>query len=386
MLENNFEIIGKTLAGFEDILLQEVSELGIKNAEKINRGIKLNGSISDLYMLNYQSSLALRFLVPINSFSAHNEEQLYRGVKHYDWSKVFNLDQTFAVDATTFHSRLDHSLYVALKSKDAIADQFREKFNKRPNVDAEDPDIRINIHLVGNKCTVSLDSSGRSLHIRGYKNKNGIAPLNEVLAAGMIRLSGWDQKTKLLDPMCGSGTLLTEAAMLYYNVPAGKFRRKFCFQKWNNFNADLFSGIKKEADNKIITKPDGIIEGSDKDRRCIPDTRSNLAGCGLSQMVNIKKEDFFESKGAADEGMIIMNPPYDERIKLDDAKEFYQSIGNTLKHNYEGYTAWILSGDMESAKHIGLKPSRKIKLYNGQLECKFLKFELYSGSKKRINN
>ncbi len=382
MLENSFEIIGKTLAGFEDILVQEVKDLGIDKVEKINRGVKITGSLADLYLLNYQSRLALRFLVPLNSFSAHNEDQLYRGVKHYDWAKVFDLKQTFAVDATSFHSRLDHSLYVALKTKDAIVDQFRDKFNKRPNVDAEDPDIRINVHLVGNKCIVSLDSSGRSLHIRGYRNKNGIAPLNEVLAAGMIKLSEWDQKTKLLDPMCGSGTLLTEAAMLLYKVPAGKFRKKYCFQHWSNFNRDLFSEIKQKADSKIITKVSDLIEGADKDRRSIADTRSNLAGCGLSRMVNVKQQDFFESQATEDSGMIIINPPYDERIKIDDAKDFYQSIGNTMKHKYEGYTAWILSGDLESAKHIGLKPSRKIKLYNGQLECKFLKFELYSGSRK----
>jgi len=374
------------MAGFEDILAQEVKDLGIENVETINRGVKISGSLADLYLLNYQSRLALRFLVPLNSFSAHNEDQLYRGVKHYDWSKVFDVTQTFSVDATTFHSRLDHSLYVALKSKDAIVDQFRDKMGKRPNVDTDDPDIKINIHLVGNKCTVSLDSSGKSLHIRGYKNKNGTAPLNEVLAAGMIKMSDWDQRTNLLDPMCGSGTLLTEAAMMLYKVPAGKFRTKFCFQQWSNFDKDLYSGIKKEADSKIITKVNNIIEGADKDRRCISDTRANLAGCGLSQMVKVKIEDFFKSKAPHDSGMIIINPPYDERIKLEDAKGFYQSIGDILKQNYEGYTAWILSGDLDSAKHIGLKPSRKIKLYNGQLECKFLKFELYSGSKKRINN
>ncbi|MBU2650777.1 MAG: class I SAM-dependent RNA methyltransferase [Bacteroidetes bacterium] len=381
-LDKTFTIIAKTLFGLEEVLLQELQELGAEEAVTITRGVSFRGDRKLLYSCNYASRLALRFLVPIAEFPARDEEELYNRIKRIPWEQYLDIRQTFAIESNIFRSRLNHSKYIALKAKDAIADRFRDKRGQRPSVDTIEPDVRISLHIQQDNCTVLLDSSGSSLHLRGYRNRTSPAPLNEVLAAGMIRLSGWDTTTDFVDPMCGSGTLPIEACLMAMHVPPGKIRQDFGFMKWKNFDADLWMKIRESLDSKILSRPPCRIQGYDNNPDMVSISRTHATSAGVKAFTDFAKRDFFTAEPPYPSGFMITNPPYGERIQVENGALFYKNIGDTLKKIYAGYTAWILSGDMDSLKHLGLKPNKKISLLNGQLECKFQKFELYSGSRK----
>ena len=372
-----FTIVGKTLSGLEESLISELQESGI-HAEPLNRAVLFRGTTEILYRANYSSRLALRFLVQIAAFEVRTQQDLYEGITGLPWEDHFSADQTFIVDAVLSGSVFSNSLFAAQKAKDAIADRFRSHFGKRPSVDLENPDLRIHIHLAKEQCTVFLDSSGTSLHKRGYRRRQGEAPLSEVLAAGMIRLSGWDASTPFYDPMCGSGTLPVEAAMLASRTPAGFFRKEFALMKWRDFSDELWKRIRSETDSRIQSVTIPII-GSDKSRTAIEAARNNLRTTHLDPWIRFSVSNFHATKPPFGTGLMIMNPPYDERIRVDDVIAFHRSLGNTLKHLYTGWQAWIISADLNAMKFIGLKPFSGFTLFNGPLECRFAGYRLYEG-------
>lgn len=377
-----FTLIAKTLFNLEGVLFEELKELGAKEIEKLNRAVKYKGDQSLLYKSNLHLRTALKILKPIDNFEVHNESQLYKKIKRIPWDTYFDVDQTFAIDATTSGDRFRHSKFAALKSKDAIVDQFREKYGKRPSVNTNDPDLRINIHISNTSCTVSLDSSGLSLDRRGYRIEKTDAPINEVLAAGMILLSGWDKKSDFFDPMCGSGTIPIEAALMASNTPPG-YQRNFAFMKWKAFDKKNWEDLKNDAQSNI-SKPVAKIYGSDKDLKAFSVALSNAKRAGVSKFVSFKREDFFQTKAPSDSGLIMINPPYGERMGQEKIIQFYQDTGSHLKHHYEGWQAWIISANQEALKNIGLKTSKRFRLYNGPLDCKFYGYDLYKGSRKRL--
>jgi putative N6-adenine-specific DNA methylase len=377
----NFEIIAKTIFGFEEILAQELKELGAIDIVQLTRAVKYKGDKSLLYKSNLQLRTAIKVLKPIASFEVVNEEQLYQKVKSINWDEYMSAEKTFAIDGIVSSDKFTHSKFVALKSKDAIADQFREKYGVRPSVDIEDPDLRINIHIADTTCSVSLDSSGKSLGKRGYKLSQTAAPLSEVLAAGIIILSGWDKEREFIDAMSGSGTFPIEAALMAGNIPPGSFR-SFNFEKWNDFDAELWGAIKKDAENNI--KPVHIkIKAFDIDIKAVQIGKENATRAGVEKFISFEKKDFLKSAPESDNAFVVMNPPYGERLEEKDQMiPFYKEIGDHLKQAYNGCDSWIFSGNPEAMKFIGLRPSKKIKLYNGPIECRLNKYELYRGSRK----
>jgi putative N6-adenine-specific DNA methylase len=334
-----------------------------------------------MYKANLWLRTALKVLKPIHVFQAKNEVELYKGIAQIDWSKYLNVDDTLAINTVVSSSNFNNSQFVSLKAKDAIVDQFRTKFGKRPSIDTTKPTILLDIHLTDDECDVSLDSSGESLHKRGYRLNSTIAPLNEVLAAGMILISEWDGQSNFIDPMCGSGTLPIEAAMIAYNIPPGIFRKEFGFEKWKDFDADLFETIYND-DNDAKEFKHQII-GNDISAGAIRISSENAKNAFLTNKINFQVQAFESYIPPADGGIIIMNPPYGERIKKTNIQAFYQSIGNQLKRNYSGFEVWIMSGNFEALDFFGLHPSKKITLYNGAIECKLQKFTMYSGSQKQ---
>lgn len=378
---DNRIFLAKTISGLEEVLERELRSLGATDTRILTRAVEFRGNICLLYKVNYCSFTALRFLVPVEEFEIAGQDDLYARLREMSWEDWLDPSGTLAVDAVISDSVFTNSLFVAQRSKDAVADRLREKFGTRPSVDLQDPSLRISIHLRGNACTVSLDSSGNTLHKRGYRKRAGEAPLSEVLAAGLIRLSGWDPSVPLYDPMCGSGTIPIEAALMATRTPAGFFRKDFGFMKWKNFDQDLWDKVKKEADEQIIPA-ESKIRGADSSLRAIDGALMNLRYSGTGSLITLQKSGFHTTKPPYEKGMIIMNPPYDERLKLDDSVAFYRSIGDTLKKLYGGYQAWIISADLEAMKFIGLKPSKKIKIYNGPLECRFMGYDLFKGTLK----
>lgn len=380
MKELRLNMIAKTFEGLEEVLANELKDLGAGDITRITRGIQFTGDKKLLYKANYHCRTALRILVPLSSFHASDEKMLYDGVRQVPWEKFLDKSGTFAIDSIVSFSKFTHSGFVTLKSKDAIADRFRDRFGKRPDVDPKDPDLKVNVHIFRDQCTVSIDSSGSSLHLRGYRIAQSEAPLNEVLAAGLVMLSGWDGKTPFYDPMCGSGTLLTEAALIAGNVPGGYYREKFGFEKWREFDHNLWLQVKRECEEEI-TEPDLLFRGMDIDPRAVEASRKNIEHSGLDKLITVEQGDFFKVNPPFPNGFILTNPPYGERIKVDDLKKFYQDLGDLLKRDYAGYTAWVLTYDENSSKFIGLRPGKRVRVLNGPLECRFLKFELYEGSK-----
>ena len=373
-------MLAKTMFGLEEILAKELRTLGAQNIKILNRAVSFKGDKGFMYKANLNLRTALRILKPIAHFQACNEKELYRELCSIDWTKLFHLNSTFSTHATTHSEIFTHSKYASLIMKDAIADTFRKKFEKRPNVDPINPDISINLHIAKHTCTVSLDSSGDSLHKRGYKLDTVTAPMNEVLAAGLILLSNWNKTSDFHDPMCGSGSLLIEAALIAYNIPANIFRKHFNFQGWKDFDNELWNTIKENSLNKEKDYY-GKITGSDIFQKAVRISRENVRSALMNQNIKITKADFFEEKIPSGT-FVIFNPPYGERINFG-INNFYENIGSTLKHNYEGCTVWLISSDIENLKMIGLKPNKKIKLMNGKLECSFRKFDIYHGSKKK---
>lgn len=372
----------KTLSGLEPLLAKELKDLGAETIEEGTRIVTCTGSKEVLYRINFESRTALRVLVPISSFQATDEKRFYQNIQQIDWSQYLQVDETLAIDAVTHSDFFRHSKYIALKTKDAIVDQFRDKFGKRPNVNVRQPDLRINVHISKDQCNISLDSSGDLLYKRGYRVDAVEAPLNEVLAAGMVLHAGWKGERPLVDPMCGSGTILIEAALIAGNIPPQHPDRKFGFQHWSDFDKQLWEKVKSRALDNV--RPINVpILGYDKAFRAVKISHQNILAAQLSGKIEIERKAFEKMDPPPPPGVLIMNPPYDERLAVDDVKAFYQSIGDRLKQAYAGYEAWIISSNVGALKSVGLRASRRLTLFNGPLECKFMKFELYEGSRKR---
>ncbi|WP_422859379.1 THUMP domain-containing class I SAM-dependent RNA methyltransferase [Flagellimonas sp. S174] len=380
-MAENFRMLAKTFYGFEELLVQELKELGAGKVEQGVRSVSFEGDLGFLYKANLCLRTALKILKPISTFRVFNEKDLYQQVYAMDWDKIFASDKTFAIDTTMNTKVFTNSMFVSLKAKDAIVDKFRRTLGARPNVNSQNPDIRINIHIAKNKCTISLDSSGESLHQRGYRQLTNIAPINEVLAAGMLKLSGWRGDSDFLDPMCGSGTLLIEAAMLACNIPANINREFYTFLHWKDYDAELHEKIKAVSLKKI--RPfDYKIMGFDKAPSAIRKAQENIDYANLTEFISLSRKDFFRTDKPVDAKLhMVFNPPYGERLPID-ADEFYAKIGDTLKQNYPGTNAWFLTSNLEALKSVGLKPSRRIKLYNGKLESRLVHYEMYEGTKK----
>lgn len=375
-------MIAKTLYGFESILAKELLDLGALDIKEGNRMVSFAGDKGFMYKANLCLRTAIKILKPYESFRVNSEQELYDNIKKLPWEKFLADDGSLAIDSAVHSEIFTHSQYVALKSKDAIVDRFREKFGKRPDVDLDFPDLRINIHIENNFCNVSFDSSGDSLHKRGYRTATNIAPINEVLAAGMLLMSGWDGQCDFLDPMCGSGTIPIEAAMIACNIPPNLNRKEFAFEKWNDWDEDLYEKIEESAMKKVRDFH-FKIKGYDKAPSAIMKAKDNVKNANLSDFIDIEQRSFFESEKQK-EGYLHMlfNPPYGERLEID-IEDFYGKIGDTLKQNYPGTHAWFIATNFEAIKSVGLRASRKIKLYNGPLEARLLKYVLYEGSKKK---
>jgi putative N6-adenine-specific DNA methylase len=380
-VKDNFKIIAKTFAGLEEVLSREIAGLGAKNINIQNRAVTFDGTKKLLYESNLKLRSALRVLKQVTSFNIKNEKDLYDSIRSIHWSTYFPVSDTFAIDSVVHSKFFPHSKYTALKAKDAIADQFRDKYGKRPSVNVDSPSLRINLHIDDRKLTVSFDSSGESLHRRGYRIDKVKAPLNEVLAAGMILLTGWNGESTLIDPMCGSGTIPVEAALIATNTAPGLLQREFGFMKWIDFDSKLWQHLKNEAGTKIVSCGTRII-ASDISKKAVETASKNIARAGMNNSIKLLNVPFERLDPDNKGGVILMNPPYGERLKVSGMNGFYSAIGNKLKHSFEGFDAWILSSNKEALKHVGLKTSKRITLYNGPLESKFYKYSLYKGSKK----
>ncbi len=380
MKTEDLQIQIKTLFGLEEALAEEVKKLGGKNVEIKTRAVTCEGDLGFLYKINYSSRLAMKILVPIFEFRAFNEDKFYQKLLKFPWDEYLKLSQTFSIDATVHSERFTHSRFMTLKMKDAIVDFFEKKYHKRPNISTQNPEIKLNLHIDRDLVTISLDSSGEPLYKRGYRREQGEAPLNEILAAGMLHLAGWDGKGNFLDPMCGSGTLLIEAAMMAMELPAQIFRKGFAFQNWRNYDAELFKKI-KEFRIARIKEFSGKIIGYDIDPKMLSHAKKNIENAEMEDVIEVRKQNFFESKKEVFPLLIVFNPPYDERISIKQ-DDFYKKIGDTFKNKYPNTLAWLISSDLEAVKKIGLRPSRKIKLFNGKLETRFLQYEMYEGTKK----
>ncbi|PWL37508.1 RNA methyltransferase [Flagellimonas aquimarina] len=380
-MAENFRMLAKTLYGFEPILAKELRNLGAGNVEEGVRNVSFDGDIGFLYKANLCLRTALKIMKPMERFKVFNEKELYDNVYAIDWPDYFDHDKTFAIDTIMNSEVFNNSMYVSQKAKDALVDKFRAVKRQRPNVSTQDPDIRINIHLYKNTCTISLDSSGNSLHQRGYRISTNIAPINEVLAAGLLLLSGWDGQLDFLDPMCGSGTFLIEAGMIACNIPANINRESYAFMQWNDYDAELHEKIVTASLNKTREFHHKII-GYDKAPSATRKAQENVDNANLSEYITIERKDFFRTEKPVDGKLhMVFNPPYGERLQID-VEDFYGKIGDTLKQNYPGTNAWLITSNLEALKYVGLRPSRKIKAFNGKLESRLVKYEMYEGSKK----
>lgn len=379
--EFDFEMKATTLHGLEDTLASELLRLGARDIEPFKRGVSFTGDKGFMYKANLCLRTALKILVPIYSFRAANEHEFYAKMKEYEWEKFMDADDTLAINATLNSDIFTHSLYVSQKSKDAICDRFVEHVDVRPNVDLDNPTLRIYVHIFKDYVNVSLDSSGDSLFKRGYRIDIDSAPMKEVLAAGMVLLSGWQPHLPLIDGMCGSGTLGIEAALFANNIPPGCFRENYGFMKWHDYEPELWDTIYTSSINRIKEDMPSIYS-SDIDSIPLEMAKRNAAVAKVDDVIKYQQASFFDLMPDKPKGTILLNPPYDERIKMEDTNAFYKQIGDKLKKDFGGWTACIITSNMEAIKHIGLHPSKKMTLFNGALECKLLKFEMYSGSKK----
>lgn len=377
-----FPMVAKTLFGFEEILAHELKQLGAQSVQIGVRNVQFVGDMGFLYKANLCLRTALRILKPIGEKKVHSMQDIYQAMNELPWEDYMTETHTFAIRATVVMRNPQNSMFIAQKAKDGLVDRFRQRTGSRPSVDKNFPDLHIHVYVTDDKIEVSLDSSGESLHQRGYRSATNIAPINEVLAAGMLLLSGWDGKTDFLDPMCGSGTLLIEAAMIACQIPPNLNRKEFAFQKWRNWDNELFAKIEESALKKVCDYPHKIV-GYDKAPSAVKKAQQNIRNANLSEFISIEQADFFQTQKQNLENPLhlVFNPPYGERLPID-VKLFYKRIGDTLKQNYPGTNAWFITSNLEALKSVGLRPSRKIKLYNGKLESKLVKYELYDGSKK----
>lgn len=376
-MEQEFELIAKTFMGLEPVLAKELTQLGANNVQIGRRMVSFTGDKEMMYRANFQLRTAIRILKPICHFKARSAEDVYDKVQAVEWDKILSEKNTFSVDSVVYSEEFRNSRFVTYKVKDAIVDWFREKTGVRPNISVSNPDIRLNIHIAEDKATLSLDSSGESLHRRGYRQESVSAPLNEVLAAGMILMTGWSGETDFIDPMCGSGTLPIEAALIARNISPGVFRKEFAFEKWNDFDKDLLDRIYN--DDSLEKEFNHHVYGYDVDMKSVNTALFNVRAAGLTQDITIEQQDFKDFKKPENKSIIVMNPPYGERISTPNLLGTYKMIGERLKHEFSGNDAWILSYREECFEQIGLKPSIKIPLYNGSLECEFRKYALFDG-------
>ena len=377
IMEQTFEMIAKTFMGLEPVLAKELTQLGANDVQIGRRMVSFTGNKEMMYRANFQLHTAIRILKPISHFKARSADDVYEAVKKMDWTEYLGTDKTFAVDSVVFSEDFRHSKFVAYKVKDAIVDQLREKTGKRPNISVANPDIRLNIHIAEDDCTLSLDSSGESLHRRGYRQESVEAPLNEVLAAGMIMMTGWQGDTDFIDPMCGSGTLLIEAALIARNMAPGLFRKEYAFEKWADFDRELFDDIYNDESQE--REFNHHIYGYDIDIKAVNTARLNVRAAGLTNDITVNEQDFKDFTQPQAKSIIVTNPPYGERISTPDLLGTYKMIGERLKHQFLGGDAWVLSYREECFEQIGLKPSIKIPLYNGSLECEFRKYQIFDG-------
>lgn len=380
--KGDYRLIAKTLSGLEEVLASELETLGATDVKQLSRAVEFHGDKRLLYKANLWCRTATRILKPIATFHAADGDELYKRIDHINWLRHLTVESSLAIDAVVSRSGLDNSLFVAQRTKDAIVDQFRKKFDKRPSVDLATPDLRLNIYIHQDLATLSLDSSGEPLQRRGYRTEGGKAPLNEVLAAGIIALTGWDMASALVDPMCGSGTLVIEAALKARRLAPGLVRNKFAFMKWKDFAPALYKAVCDEAAQLALPKLPFEIVGSDKETRQIDDARANAERAGVADDIKFEPAAFEDHTPPEAPGTLVTNPPYGERLKVDDIASLYSQIGDTLKKKYEGYDAFVFTGNREAAGKIGLKASRRIPLFNGPMECRLLKFEMYRGSRK----
>jgi len=380
-MEENFNMVAKTLFGFEELLAGELKKMGAQKVKIGVRNVSFMGDLGFMYKANLGLRTAIKILKPIDSFSVRDEEDLYKKMKRIPWEKYMDEDGALAIDATVHSDYFTHSLFIAQKSKDAIVDRFREKTGTRPDVDLDYPDLKINVHISEKQVIVSLDSSGISLHKRGYKVSTNVAPINEVLAAGMVMLSGWNGNGDFLDPMCGSGTVLIEAAMIACNIPPNLHREEFAFERWKDWDKELYLTIEDSLLNKA-KEFHYKIKGYDMDIVSIDMAMDNIKSANLEDYIELKHQDFFQTKKETVGPLhMVFNPPYNERISID-TESFYKSIGDTLKQGYPGTNAWFITSNIEALKYVGLRPSRKIHLFNAKLESRLVKYEMYEGSKK----
>ena len=380
-MEKNFKMLAKTFYGMEKILAIELKQLGARDVCEGNRLVHFTGDKGFMYKANLCLRTALKILKPIFQFRAENEGVLYDKLYHYDWSSLLSSDQTFAIDSVVNGKVFNHSLYVTQRCKDAIVDRFYKDHGKRPMVDTNNPDIRFHLHIFDQKCSLSLDTSGDSLHYRGYRSLTNIAPINEVLAAGIIMLSDWDQRRDFMDPMCGSGTFLIEAAMMACKIPVNLNRNVFAFEKWKDWDNILFDKIKDSKLNSVVS-PVGKIYGFDKAPSAIEKSTTNIKNAGLQDFIQVNRANFFNSQKMGDTPLhLLTNPPYGERLN-GNINTLYKKFGDSLKRSFPNTEAWIISSNFEAIKFFGLRPSRKIKLFNGKLETRLYNFPIYEGTKK----
>ena len=379
-LGDNILITLKTLFGFEEVLKEELNELGYKDVKVLNRAVQIEGTWKDVYFLNLFSRCSISILVEIEKFFIRNEEDLYKKCMKIDWSKYFDVNKTFAVKGAVFSDLFTHTQYPFLVVKDAICDVFREKEGIRPDVNIKTPQILFDVYINKQNVIVSLNTSGAPLFQRGYRQAVGDAPLNEVAAAGLIRMSGWDRKSMFVDPFCGSGTLLIEAALLASGIPSNIERQHYAFKNFANYDAKVWEEIYENAPKRVSSLPCKIV-GSDIDSEMVLKARRNLSGLPIGRFVEVENLSFEELINPVEAGVMVTNPPYGERMG-EDIEELYSKLGDWMKAELKGYTCWMISSSEEGFKNVGLRPERKIKLFNGDLECSFRKYSIYDGSKK----
>lgn len=373
-----FEMIAKTFLGLEEVLAQELTELGANNIAIGNRMVSFTGDKALMYRANFHLRTAIRILKPFKHFKASDADEVYDICKkQIRWEELMSVSTSFSVDAVVNSEEFKHSKFVAYRVKDAIADYFREKEGHRPNVSVANPDIMFHIHISNEDCSLSLDSSGESLHMRGYRQETMEAPLNEVLAAGMLLLAGWHGQCDFVDPMCGSGTLPIEAALIAKNMAPGLFRSRFAFEKWNDFDSELFAGIYN--DDSAERPFNGRICGFDKDARAILTAKRNAKAAGLLDTIQFEARELKDFQPVGRRTLMVTNPPYGERLKEGDVPAVYETLGERLKHAFMGSEAWVICNHFEYFDKIGLKASAKIPLYNGALACEFRKYEIFGG-------
>ena len=377
------KFVAKTLYGLEKVLASELINLGAANVQEANRAVLFTGELDLLYLVNYCSRTALSILMPVAEFRIRSKEDLYNGGSKIEWERFMDADDTFSIVPVINSPHFSHTGYAGLILKDAIADTFRKKSGRRPSVDTKDPRILINLHISNDLVTVSIDSTVIPLFKRGYRQDQTAAPLNEVLAAGILLLSGWNASATLTDPMCGSGTIPIEAAMIACKIPPGKFRKSFGFQKWKEYDDASFESIKIKADSKIIPSSVKII-ASDILDQAVQQAKANITRAGFLDCISLGIADFKDLIAADEHGFLFLNPPYGERLLPGETDLLYGMIGTTLKHHFQGNTAWLITSNKESLKKIGLKPKEKHTLFNGALECILLKYEMYQGTRKNV--